>query len=144
LSGETGRISAVQCQQEKGGFVKRDLIWLAVAVLAMASVALAETSAPQGGEKKQARGSSAGAVQRGKDIFDKKCAVCHYATSVERKIGPGLKGLNKRGIFGVSGRKITDESLKTWIENGDNLMPPFKDVLSADELKDVVHYVRTL
>ena len=123
--------------------MKRDLIWLAVAVLAMASVALAETSAPQGGEKKLARGSSA-AVQRGKAIFDKKCAVCHYATSVERKSGPGLKGLNKRGIFGVTGAKINDESLKTWIENGDNLMPPFKDVLGADEIKDVVHYVRTL
>jgi len=124
--------------------VKRDLIWLAVAVLAMASVALAETSAPQGGGKKQPRGSSAEAVQRGKAIFDKKCAVCHYAASVERKIGPGLKGLNKRGTFGVTGGKITDESLKTWIENGDNLMPPFKDVLGADEIKDVVHYVRTL
>ena len=124
--------------------MKRDLIWLAVAALAMTSVALAETSAPQGGEKKQTGGSSAGAVQRGKDIFDKKCAVCHYPTSVERKIGPGLKGLNKRGIFSVSGRKITDESLKTWIETGDNLMPPFKDVLSDDELKDVVRYVRTL
>ncbi|MBZ5703285.1 MAG: cytochrome c [Acidobacteriia bacterium] len=124
--------------------MKRDLIWLAVAALTLASAALAESSAAQGGAKKPARANSAEAVQRGKALFDKKCGVCHYPTSEERKIGPGLKGLNKRGVFGVTGGKITDDSLKTWIENGDNLMPPFKDVLGADEIKDVVRYVRTL
>jgi mono/diheme cytochrome c family protein len=39
---------------------------------------------------------------------------------------------------------VTDESLRTWIENGDNLMPPFKDVLDAGQIKDVVAYVKTL
>src|SRR5437016_14086698 len=56
----------------------------------------------------------------------------------------GLKGLGKRGTFTVNNNKVTDESLKTWIENGDNLMPPFKDVLDAPQIKDVVAYVKTL
>jgi cytochrome c len=89
-------------------------------------------------------GTNAAAVARGKDLFQQKCALCHYDTSEQKKIGPGLKGLNKRGTFSVNGNKVTDENLKTWIENGDQLMPPFKDVLEPGQIKDVIAYVRTL
>ena len=84
------------------------------------------------------------AVARGKTLFQQKCSVCHYDTSDQKKIGPGLKGLSKRGTFTVNGNKITDDSLKTWIENGDQLMPPFKDVLEPGQIKDVIAYVKTL
>jgi cytochrome c len=98
--------------------------------------------------KKPASGTaakpSAAAVARGKEVFDKKCAVCHYADSDAKKIGPGLKDISKRGTFTVNGNKVTEESLRTWIENGDSLMPPFKEVLEAPQIKDVVAYVRTL
>jgi len=90
------------------------------------------------------KGASNAAVTRGKQVFDEKCAVCHYADSDAKKIGPGLKGLSKRGTFTVNNNKVTDESLKTWIENGDTLMPPFKDVLQPDQIKDVIAYVKTL
>ena len=52
--------------------------------------------------------------------------------------------MSKRGTFTVNNNKVTDESLKTWIENGDTLMPPFKDVLEPPQIKDVVAYVKTL
>jgi mono/diheme cytochrome c family protein len=87
---------------------------------------------------------NAAAVARGKTVFQQKCSVCHYDNSDQKKIGPGLKGLSKRGTFSVNGNKITDESLKAWIENGDQLMPPFKDVLEAGQIKDVISYVKTL
>jgi cytochrome c len=87
---------------------------------------------------------NAAAVGRGKTVFQQKCSVCHYDNSDQKKIGPGLKGLSKRGTFSVNGNKITDESLKAWIENGDQLMPPFKDVLEAGQVKDVIAYVKTL
>ncbi len=87
---------------------------------------------------------SAAAVARGKTVFQQKCSVCHYDNSDQKKIGPGLKGLAKRGTFSVNGNKITDESLKAWIENGDQLMPPFKEVLEAGQIKDVIAYVKTL
>jgi mono/diheme cytochrome c family protein len=90
-----------------------------------------------------AKGSSA-AVARGKEVFDKKCAVCHYADSDAKKIGPGLKGLSKRGTFSLNNNKVTDETLKNWIENGDTLMPPFKDTLEEAQIKDVIAYVKTL
>jgi cytochrome c len=94
--------------------------------------------------KKSSGGANAAAVARGKTLFQQKCSICHYDTSDQKKIGPGLKGLNKRGTFSVNGNKITDDSLKTWIENGDNLMPPFKDVLEPAQIKDVIAYVKTL
>ena len=93
--------------------------------------------------KKSGNGDAA-AVARGKDVFEKKCAICHYADNDQKKIGPGLKGISKRGTFTVNNNKVTDETLKTWIENGDTLMPPFKDVLDPQQIKDVIAYVKTL
>ena len=87
---------------------------------------------------------NAAAVGRGKTVFQQKCSVCHYDNSEQKKIGPGLKGLAKRGTFSVNGNKVTDENLKTWIENGDQLMPPFKEVLEPGQIKDVIAYVKTL
>lgn len=110
---------------------------IAMVVLAVAGTVQAQNPPP----KKSASGS---AVLRGKNVFAEKCAVCHNANSSERKIGPGLQGISKRGTFTVNGKKITDESLKTWIESGDTLMPPFKDVLTSDQLKDVIAYIKTL
>lgn len=106
--------------------------------LAGAGVILAQPTSKKAGT------SNTAAVTRGKSLFQEKCALCHYDTSQQKKIGPGLKGISKRGTFSVNGNKITDESLKTWIENGDQLMPPFKDVLEPAQIKDVVAYVKTL
>jgi cytochrome c len=95
--------------------------------------------------RKKSRGSGSGAaVTRGKAVFQSKCALCHYADSDSKKIGPGLKGISKRGTFSINGNKITDENLKNWIENGDQLMPSFKDALEPAQVKDVIAYVKTL
>jgi len=116
---------------------------LAVTVAVFAQDAPAKKPAPSTATPAAAKPSPA-AVARGKEVFDKKCAVCHYADSDAKKIGPGLKDISKRGTFTVNGNKVTEDSLKTWIENGDSLMPPFKEVLEAPQIKDVVAYVRTL
>ena len=93
---------------------------------------------------KKAGGANAAAVARGKTLFQQKCALCHYDNSDQKKIGPGLKGITKRGTFSGNGNKITDDSLKTWIENGDQLMPPFKEVLEPEQIKDAIAYLKTL
>ena len=125
-----------------GGIVNRLLrefgLLLILGIFFGGSVLLAQSSA-----KKSAPPNSA-AVARGKTLFQQKCAICHYDTSDQKKIGPGLKGLSKRGTFSVNGNKITDDSLKTWIENGDQLMPPFKEALEPEQIKDVITYVKTL
>jgi cytochrome c len=128
--------------------VNRNFIVLGIATLAVAGVVsgavFAQDPDAKPPSKKSGGSGAAAAAARGKEVFDKKCAVCHYADSDAKKIGPGLKGIAKRGTFTVNNNKVTDESLKTWIENGDTLMPPFKDVLEAPQIKDVVSYVKTL
>jgi mono/diheme cytochrome c family protein len=127
-----------------GGIVNRNFVVLGITVLAVSGAVFAQDPDAKPPAKKSTGGGSAAAAARGKDVFDKKCGVCHYADSDAKKIGPGLKGIGKRGTFSVNNNKVTDESLRTWIENGDNLMPPFKDVLDAAQIKDVVAYVKTL
>jgi mono/diheme cytochrome c family protein len=118
---------------------------LGVTILAVASAVYAQDDTKPGATtKKAAGGANAAAIARGKEVFDKKCTVCHYADSDSKKIGPGLKGIGKRGTFTVNNNKVTDESLKTWIENGDTMMPPFKEVLEPAQIKDVVAYVKSL
>jgi mono/diheme cytochrome c family protein len=123
--------------------VKSNHVFVAFAALGLCGLAFAqEQPAKKAGPGGAAKNSAAAA--RGKETFDKKCAVCHYADSDAKKIGPGLKGISKRGTFSVNNNKVTDETLKTWIENGDTLMPPFKEVLEPPQIKDVIVYVKTL
>jgi mono/diheme cytochrome c family protein len=133
--------------EKRGGIVKRNYLILGIATLAVAGAVLAQDppAAPPAPAKKTAsHNGAAGSATKGKELFDKKCALCHFADKDTKKIGPGLKGIGKRGTFTVNGTKVTTESLTNWIENGDSLMPPFKDVLEAPEIKDVVAYVKTL
>lgn len=123
--------------------MKRIYVFLGIAVLAAAGVVLAQDPPAKTAPKKAA--ASKGSATKGKELFDQKCGICHFADSDGKKIGPGLKGLNKRGTFSVNGnKKVTDENLKTWIEDGDSLMPPFKDVLDEAQIKDIIAYVKTL
>jgi cytochrome c len=114
----------------------------AVIAVCMAVIGAGTVWAQDSGKK--SGGANVAAAARGKSVFQQKCAICHYDNSDQKKIGPGLKGISKRGTFSVNGARITDESLKTWIENGDQLMPPFKEVLEQGQIKDVIAYVKTL
>ena len=124
--------------------MKRNFVILGIAALAACGAVYAQDGpAKKKAQNGSTKGSSAAAA-RGKTVFDKSCGVCHYAESDAKKIGPGLKGLSKRGTFSVNSNKVTDENLKNWIENGDSLMPPFKDNLDDAQIKDVIAYVKTL
>jgi mono/diheme cytochrome c family protein len=139
------RLSSRKYEYERpGGTVNRNFLILGTAALAFAGAVLAQDPPPAKKQTKKSGSGDAAAVTRGKEIFDKKCGICHYADNDQKKIGPGLKGISKRGTFTVNNNKVTDETLKAWIENGDTLMPPFKDVLDPAQIKDVIAYVKTL
>jgi mono/diheme cytochrome c family protein len=127
---------------DEGGDVKRNYLILGFALLGLAAAVVAQDPPAKPAPKKAA--ASKGSPTKGKEVFDQKCGICHFADSDAKKIGPGLKGISKRGTFTVNNNKFTDDSLKTWIENGDSLMPPFKDVLDEQQIKDVIAYVKTL
>jgi len=87
--------------------------------------------------------ASAVSVKAGQSVYNTYCAICHLAASTEKKVGPGLKGLGKREKFS-GGEKITDDSLRAWIEKGGKDMPPFKETLTPEQIRDVIAYVKTL
>jgi len=124
--------------------VKRNYLILGIATLAVAGALLAQDPPAKTTTKKSAGHNASASAARGKEMFEKKCAICHFADSDAKKIGPGLKGISKRGTFTVNGNKVTTESLTTWIENGDSLMPGMKESLEPAQIKDVVGYVKTL
>ena len=124
--------------------VKRNALILGTAILTIATAVLAQDQPTPSSPKKNAGHAAAGSAAKGKQVFEQKCSMCHFADSDQKKIGPGLKGISKRGTFTVNGNKVTTESLKTWIENGDSQMPGMKDSLDAGQIRDVVAYVKTL
>lgn len=124
--------------------MKRQYLVLGTAILATAGMVFAQDPGTKTSAKKTSS-SKGGSATKGKDVFAEKCTMCHNADSDEKKIGPGLKGLSKRGTFSVKPDvKVTDDNLKNWIENGDSLMPGFKEALDPQQIKDVIAYVKTL
>jgi cytochrome c len=83
------------------------------------------------------------AIARGESVFKGHCAICHFAASSEKKIGPGLKGLPTRPKF-ADGTKNDNQSLTKLIEDGGKNMPPLREDLSDAQMRDLLAYLRTL
>ena len=89
-------------------------------------------------QKEGAKGDAA----KGKETFE-QCALCHNVDNDEKKMGPSLKGLFKRKTL-QSGKPVTDANVLEQINNGGNGMPPYADMLSADDTANVMAYLHTL
>lgn len=83
-----------------------------------------------------------GDAAKGKVVFE-QCAVCHNADSTEKKMGPGLKGLFKKDKL-ANGKKPTDATVMSKVNDGGNGMPAYKDILSDQEKDDLLAYLKTL
>src|SRR6266851_2796663 len=83
------------------------------------------------------------AITRGGAIYQQRCEICHFSASEAKKIGPGLKGIYKRGKF-ADGRRVDDASMERWIVEGGKDMPPFKGVLNPSQIRDLLSYLKTL
>jgi len=81
-------------------------------------------------------------VTAGKEVFE-QCSGCHNADSDEKKMGPGLKGLYAKAKM-KNGKKPTDETVKGIITQGGGGMPAYEDMLSKDELGNLIAYLKTL
>jgi cytochrome c len=85
-----------------------------------------------------------GDIAKGKATFDQQCSLCHDATTTDKKMGPGLKGLFKRPKLSTNGKPTNDANMIEKINEGGNQMPPFKDMLSDTERADLLAYLKTL
>jgi mono/diheme cytochrome c family protein len=82
-------------------------------------------------------------MARGLTVYKDRCAICHFSESKAKKIGPGLTDIYKRGKF-TDGSKVDDASMQKWILNGGKDMPPFKPALNANQIRDLIAYLKTL
>lgn len=80
----------------------------------------------------------------GAQLFSENCASCHSATTTTKKIGPGLKGLFKAKTLPASGKPATVANVTARIKNGGGGMPAFGSNLSAQEINEIIAYLKTL
>lgn len=86
-----------------------------------------------------------GVPAKGKAVFDQQCAMCHDATTTDKKVGPGLKGLFKRPKLATTGKPTNDANVLDKINIGGNGMPPFtKDMISDVDRANLLAYLKTL
>ena len=78
---------------------------------------------------------------RGAQVFQQKCARCHYPTTTHGLHGPGLQALTKVKSM-PSGMPPTDERMTQVILQGRQMMPATP--LSDDQLSDLLAYLHTL
>ena len=78
---------------------------------------------------------------RGAQVYQVKCAKCHYPTTTHPLNGPGLQALTKVKAM-PSGAPPTDERLSRVILNGHGLMPG--TALEQDQLNDLLAYLHSL
>jgi cytochrome c2 len=111
--------------------------------LGAAAAAEQAKSAAKPAPQKAAAEAPKGDLKKGKQIYADYCEICHFAANMEKKIGPGLKGIYKRGKF-ADGKKVDDAAMKKWIEDGGKDMPEFKETLKPEEIRDLIAFLKTL
>ena len=78
---------------------------------------------------------------RGAEVYQAKCARCHYPTTAQPLHGPGLQALTKLKAM-PSGAPPTDERLTAVILHGRQMMPSTQ--LSDEDLSNLLAYLHTL
>lgn len=78
----------------------------------------------------------------GAAVYKAKCASCHGPDGKgETAIGKSMK---LKSLASADVQKTTDADLTKVISDGKGKMPAYKGKLSADEIKALVTYIRTL
>ena len=75
--------------------------------------------------------------------FAKHCASCHGGTGEAGIVKVNNKTLRVPSLRKGHALDHTDEQLANQIAEGDDEMPAFKDKLTADEITELVRYIRT-
>lgn len=80
----------------------------------------------------------------GRQLYDNYCDRCHEPYSTSDKQGPSLKGVFKRPYLTESGLPANDERVGEIIRLGRSKMRGFGDVLSEQQVQDLLTYLHTL
>jgi len=80
----------------------------------------------------------------GRKIYDNDCDRCHRPDSTKGKKGPGLKGMFQRPYLPQTGLPANDDRVSDIIRNGRPDMPGYSQVMSAQDMQDLLAYMHTL
>jgi mono/diheme cytochrome c family protein len=80
----------------------------------------------------------------GRAIYDAHCDRCHEPYSTEGKQGPGLKHLFRNQYLRESGLPANDDRVREIILYGRAKMPAFGQVLTDQQVQDLLVYLHTL
>ena len=80
----------------------------------------------------------------GRRLYDQYCDRCHEPYSSRDKKGRSLKGVFKKQFLPQSGMPANDERVGELIQSGRNMMPAFGQVMSPDQVQDLLAYLHTL
>jgi mono/diheme cytochrome c family protein len=80
----------------------------------------------------------------GRKLYDDYCDRCHEPYSDHGKKGPGLKGLFRQPYLSASGLPANDERVAEIIKNGRAKMEGFGQVMTDQQIRDLLAYLHTL
>jgi mono/diheme cytochrome c family protein len=80
----------------------------------------------------------------GRKLYDNYCDRCHRPYSTKAKKGPGLQGVFQHQYLPQTGLPANDEIVKEMIRNGRKDMPGYSQVLSQEDMQNLLAYLHTL
>jgi mono/diheme cytochrome c family protein len=108
---------------------------MALAVFAGCDVERRKSNAELGLNSQQAAG---------RKIYDNYCDRCHRPYSTKGRKGPGLKGVFQHQYLPQTGLPANDERVTDIIRNGRPDMPGYSQLLSSQDMQDLLAYMHTL
>ena len=80
----------------------------------------------------------------GRRIYDNYCDRCHAPYSSRGRQGPSMKGVFQRQYLPMSGMPANDDRVSDIVRMGRNKMPGYAQVLSQQQINDLLAYLHTL
>jgi mono/diheme cytochrome c family protein len=80
----------------------------------------------------------------GRRLYDNYCDRCHEPYSSRGKKGPSMKGVFGKQYLSVSGLPANDERMTDIVKNGRAKMEGFRQVMTDQQIQDLLAYLHTL
>jgi mono/diheme cytochrome c family protein len=80
----------------------------------------------------------------GRRVYDQYCDRCHEPYSSRGKNGPSLTGVFKKQYMPISGLPANDERVTEITKFGRSKMPAFGQVMTQQQIDDMLAYMHTL
>ncbi len=121
----------------------RDVGWVTPAIAALLAVSVL-TGCDVERRKSDAELGLNSQQASGRKIYDNHCDRCHRPYSTKGKKGPGLKGVFQNKYLPQTGLPANDERVTDIIRTGRPDMPGYSQVLSSQDIQDLLAYMHTL